>query len=326
VSRRAYGALGFVVLAAAACGDATPPVADAGLADVVSDAVDAVVPEDLAPPTPDVPFVCTRSPSTTPWDGRCNGHTALCTRAFDAVSFLTTHNSMSASEHRYFAPNQTHGIARQLRDGVRGLMLDLYDDRGVVSLCHGACSLGRMPLEVGLCDVARHLDADPGAVVTLILESYVSADAMEPAFRATGLLDAVHTQAAGEPWPTLGAMVAAGRRLVVLTDRDGGRRPWLHNVWDYAQETPFSAAEAGQLSCAPNRGRSANSLFIFNHFLTMLSGAPHLARQVNFNPFLLDRARQCATTRGRLPNFVTVDFYEIGDAAATVEALNGFAD
>ncbi len=314
-----------------ACGEASPAHVDGGLPTDVSapdvTATDTPAAQaDTGELSPDVPFACVRAPREKAWDGRCNGRAALCGRAFDAVSYVTTHNAMSAAEHRYIAPNQTHGIARQLRDGVRGLMLDLHDDRGVVSLCHGVCSLGRMPLEEGLCAVGQHLDAEPGSVVTLILESYVSAAALQPAFRAAGLLDDAHVQPAGAPWPTLGEMVRAGRRLVVLTDRDGGRRPWLHDVWDYAQETPFSATEPPQLSCAPNRGRSANTLFIFNHFLTQLSGFPHLARQVNFNPFLLERARACAASRGRLPNFVTVDFYEIGDVAATVEALNGFAD
>lgn len=318
-------ALALSLCALVGCSD-NPAVPVDATSDVVLDAAaDSPAEVDVAP-EPDVPFVCTRRRGAVPWDGRCNGREALCGRAFDAVSYLTTHNAMSNATERFIAPNQTHPIARQLRDGVRGLMLDLHDDRGVVSLCHGVCSLGRRPLVEGLCAVGQHLDEDPGAVVTLILESYVPVAAMEPAFREAGLLDDVHTQALGAAWPTLGEMVRSGRRLVVLTDRDGGTRPWLHDVWDYAQETPFSAAAPSELSCRPNRGDAGNALFIFNHFLTMLSGFPHLARMVNFNPFLLERARACQAARGRLPNFVTVDFYEIGDASAAVSALNGFAD
>lgn len=318
-------ALWLSVLALGACEDNPSVRADATVEAGVDAGGDTATETDAAP-VGDVPFACVRRRGAVPWDGRCNGREALCGRAFDAVSYLTTHNAMSNASERFIAPNQTHPIARQLRDGVRGLMLDVHDDRGVVSLCHGVCSLGRRPLVEGLCAVGRHLDDDPGAVVTLILESYVPVATMEPAFRAAGLLDDAHMQPSGTAWPTLGEMVRSGRRLVVLSDRDGGARPWLHGVWDYAQETPFSAASPSELSCAVNRGGTRNSLFIFNHFLTMLSGFPHLARMVNFNPFLLERARACQAARGRLPNFVTVDFYEIGDAAATVSALNGFAD
>jgi len=37
----------------------------------------------------------------------------------------------------------------------------------------------------------------------------------------------------------------------------------------------------------------------------------------------LDRAMQCRTESGQLPNFVTVDFFDIGDLFTVVDALNG---
>ena len=67
----------------------------------------------------------------------------------------------------------------------------------------------------------------------------------------------------------------------------------------------------------------SNSLFILNHFLTNIIGSPQLADMVNHNPLFIDRALQCESESGRLPNFVTVDFYNIGDVLAVVDALNG---
>jgi hypothetical protein len=43
---------------------------------------------------------------------------------------------------------------------------------------------------------------------------------------------------------------------------------------------------------------------------------------VNHNPLFIDRAEQCEEEGNALPNFVTVDFYDIGDLFDVVESLN----
>lgn len=65
--------------------------------------------------------------SARPPIDRCNGYAELCDRRLDKVAFVSTHNSMSAAEEPgwYFA-SHTRGIADQLDDGVRGLLIDLY--------------------------------------------------------------------------------------------------------------------------------------------------------------------------------------------------------
>jgi len=55
----------------------------------------------------------------------------------------------------------------------------------------------------------------------------------------------------------------------------------------------------------------------------VFSGEPGLANQVNHNPLFIDRALECEAFHDHIPNFVTVDFYEIGDLAAVVDELNG---
>ena len=57
----------------------------------------------------------------------CNGFPELCDRTLDEVVFPATHNSMSAAEYEgWFFPNQEKGIATQLQDGIRGLLIDAY--------------------------------------------------------------------------------------------------------------------------------------------------------------------------------------------------------
>ncbi|MBL8601341.1 MAG: hypothetical protein JNK72_05405 [Myxococcales bacterium] len=281
---------------------------------------------DAAPEAVDVPpWRCGRArPSPRP-PSRCNGHAALCERTLDAVSFATTHNAMSTRAERFTPPNHERAMATQLVDGVRAMMLDVHPFRDEATLCHGFCTLGRRRLAEGLCDVAQFADAHPDEVLVLIFESYVSGAMIEAAAREVDLVPDLHVQPAGAPWPTLGAMVGAGRRIVMLTDAGGGepQRPWLHALWSHAFENPYAAADEGALSCAMNRGDARNALFIFNHFLTAPLAMPELAERINHNPAFLARARRCAEARGHLPNFVTVDFYETGDLFAVVRALNG---
>src|SRR5687767_15168907 len=87
---------------------------DAGAADAGADLADAApvgapdgAPADAAP------------------QAACNGAAALCERRYDQVAYVTTHNAMSSQEDGFFGPNQFFGVARQLDDGVRGLMLDV---------------------------------------------------------------------------------------------------------------------------------------------------------------------------------------------------------
>ncbi len=57
----------------------------------------------------------------------CNGMAELCDRRLGEVVFAATHNSMGAAEEPgwYFAEH-IHPIRRQLEDGVRGLLVDVY--------------------------------------------------------------------------------------------------------------------------------------------------------------------------------------------------------
>ncbi len=64
--------------------------------------------------------------STTDPDG-CNGYVVLCSRAYDAVSYPTTHNSMSAADQSgWFIPEQPTGLVGQLNAGIRTLLIDSW--------------------------------------------------------------------------------------------------------------------------------------------------------------------------------------------------------
>lgn len=265
---------------------------------------------------------CSSEPVPVP--DTCNGAVELCSRRYDQVVYPTAHNAMSNQEDGWSIPNQYFGIPRQLADGVRGLMLDTHPWEGEPYLCHNLCQLGNEPLVDGLTDIRRFLDKNRGEVVTIIFESYVTADDTAAAFAASGADRYVHAQQPGTPWPTLRELIDADERLVVFTDDDGGGAyDWYMDVWAHAWDNPYAAREITDFSCDLGRGDPSNPLFILNHFLTRTRPVPEEADVTNADPFLLDTARDCQAASGSLPNFVTVDFYSVGDLFEAVRSLNG---
>jgi hypothetical protein len=258
---------------------------------------------------------------------KCNGHAELCDRAFDEVAYPMTHNAMSNAEAGWISPNQNFGITRQLSDGVRGMMLDTYEEDGELLLCHVICLAGSQPLVEGLEEILTFLEANPEEVVSIIFENYITHAQTAGAFEESGLIDFVYAHEIGEPWPALGELIDGGTRLVVFQEKmpQEAEYPWLMNIWEHAWETPFSFSTPEDFVCDPNRGNPDNPLFLINHFLTAtLGGSPESAEMVNYNPLCIDRVRQCEEEGNDFPNFVAVDFYDIGDLFDVVDALNGF--
>jgi len=276
----------------------------------------------------------------------CNGAVELCDRRFDQVAYATTHNAMSARfppyDYSILVSNQCSGVPTQLVDGIRALMLDIHwyqppdAEAPDLYLCHAYCDFGSQLLVDGLSEIRAFLDARPGEIVSFIIETDSDTvdmeDLIRDAFVASGLEPYAHVQTPGTPWPTLGEMVASNHRLVVLTDdsapharcdADGMPCPWYEYLWtSLAFETPFTFSQPKDFTCADNRGEPGNDLFILNHFLTNNVGAPSYAQQVNHGFELSRRARDCWAYQGRIPNFVTVDFYEIGDVVHITNLLN----
>ena len=78
---------------------------------------------------------------------QCNGSNDLCNKRYDEIAYLTTHNAFnSAAEGFSVLPNQTQSVSAQLNAGVRGLMLDVYDDNGTSMVYHGYAFIGSKPL------------------------------------------------------------------------------------------------------------------------------------------------------------------------------------
>jgi len=253
----------------------------------------------------------------------CNGHAELCTRSYADVSFAMAHNAMNSEEEGWTAPNQTIRLWAQLERGIRGFMLDTYTLRGETLLCHGSCALGKRPFVDALRDLRMFLDCHPAEVITLILEAHIDEATTARAFEDAGLLPYLDEQSSDAvAWPTLGEMIRSGRRLVVFTESSEVTLPWHHQAYAFMWDTNYAARSASDFRCDVLRGSRGHQLFLLNHFLTAPIASLSLAEMVNHDPLLIDRARACQSDTDDLPNFVALDFVELGDLLTTVDALN----
>ncbi len=162
----------------------------------------------------------------------------------------------------------------------------------------------------------------------MILEDYVDAPAIAKAFEAAGLADRAYAHQLGAPWPTLGAMLAMKKQLVVFSEHQGGTPRWYLPAFKEIQDTPYTFASAAAFSCVANRGPARAPLFLVNHWLASTDApgsAEANAAMVNVKSVLLPRVERCQRARHMLPNIVAVEFAEVGDLLAVVDELNGVA-
>lgn len=253
----------------------------------------------------------------------CNGHPELCARTLPEVALPATHNAMSSAEDDFAWPNQQHTMARQLDDGVRGLLFDTWDWYDEAWLCHGSCELGATPLADGLEVLRAFLASHPDDVLVLVIEDHLDPEPTAAAFEAAGLLPLLYTHDPAAGWPTLDEMVDRGERLVVTNEGTGPPPAWYHDFWALGWDTPYSFTDPAEFSCAPNRGDPGNDLFLVNHWIGDPLPRPENAAEVNTLEVLGGRVEQCRAESGRLPNLVAVDFYDRGDLFEVVRGLNG---
>lgn len=258
---------------------------------------------------------------------QCNGYTELCSKKYNEITTVMTHNAFNNEADDFSLPNQTHGIAQQLNDGVRGLMIDVYDIDGVISVYHSFEILGTEPLSEDLGEIKDFLDNNPNEVISIIFESHVTALDIENELANAGLTNYLYHQTLGEEWPTLQEMINADQRLVIFSESNDGSafQTWYHYAWDYVFDTNYSYSSPSNFDCGVNRGDVSNGLYLVNHWISSSigTGDKDEASIVNANPLLIDRLQECQNENNRQPNFIGVDFYEVGDAFEAAAILNG---
>lgn len=287
------------------------------------------------------------TPSST-----CNNYAELCNQPYSNVTFLTTHNAYAVGSS--IAANQHISISEQLDRGVRAIMLDIWhkDPKKPTftpRLCHNECGfLDAGTLQDTLSTIKTWLSTNPNNILTLIIENggKFTASALAAAFAQAGVDDQCFVfRGERGTWPTLQQMLTANQRIVVFVDNliadgDGSAAaPYLLSEYSLAWETPFKVEYKNPVfTCAVDRPKSGipqvrNPLYVLNHFvygqlpLTGASGVstsyPQAANEIN-GASLQSHVDQCTGEHGK-PNFVALDYFEVGDAQKVVSALNQVA-
>lgn len=153
----------------------------------------------------------------------CNGDSSLCSKPYNQVSYLTTHNSYAYTSN--VGQNQHYDIRTQLNDGIRGLKLSALKSSNYtgVELCHSSCDL----LDAGTAHntlniIASWLKDNPNEVVTIMwnnLGNFQATDLQQEYQQASGINNYLFVQPQSNwTWPTLSEMISSGKRLVNFMD------------------------------------------------------------------------------------------------------------
>ncbi|KAF9530747.1 PLC-like phosphodiesterase [Crepidotus variabilis] len=281
----------------------------------------------------------------------CNGRAELCERPYGSVTYLTAHNSFGASKDIFaLARNQEIDVSAQLQMGVRALQGQAHLKDGNLRFCHTDCALFDGGLVVDyLKKVKAFLDVSPNEVVTLIFtnpDKQSIPGMWQPAFDGAGLTSLAYVPPSRtmkrSDWPTLGELIDSQKRVVVFLDEgadgsDGGFVDFILPEFQMIWEDPFSP-QNNTFPCKIDRTAGPLSdndhMYLINHNLNrniipIGDGVllPDFANAKNTNSAksILAHASNCAPfAEGRAPNFVLLDFVDIGESIKTVNQLNGF--
>lgn len=219
-------------------------------------------------------------------------------------------------------------------------------------LCHSSCDLLNAGTLVNyLRTVKAWLDDNRYDVITILMGN---SDVLAPGnftgpVVEAGLLDLAYipdTVPMGlDGWPTLSEMILRNKRVVFMLDYEADQAtiPWLLDEFSYAWETPFSPTDR-EFPCIVDRppnqdvNISSQRLSISNHNLNIqiaFAGVSILVPAYN----LLNvtngvtgygsagvAVSNCTAMWNRPPNFLLVDYYNIGSFNGSALAVAATAN
>ncbi len=227
-------------------------------------------------------------------------------------------------------------VSEKLSEQARAALQRLTESVGfgsrkgkrAVWLCHTLCELGATSALGFLTTIRRFLALNPGQVVILFDEDYVSEASLEAVFKQSGLYSHLAVLREGQQLPTLGQLVRSQHNVLVFTQEPvSGRHPWnMYGFGGFIQDTPLGAVKPSQFSCKPSRGTASSPLLMLNDWADVFPPrrSPNIA--LTQRAFIVKRARQCEAERHHIPNLILTDFYDTGDVVGAARVLNGLGE
>ncbi|ORY83366.1 PLC-like phosphodiesterase [Neocallimastix californiae] len=261
---------------------------------------------------------------------KCNGYESLCNKSYNEVVYPTTHNSFAVG--KTFSSNQELSIDKQLTDGIRGLMLDIYPyEDGSIHFCHTDCN-DPMFLDAGnavdiLSIITSFLQQNPNEVITIFIENFngnVPADQINEIFTSSGLINYVYTPSSHDSWPTLNEMIDNHQNVVVFSDKlHDEAYPWYLSLDEYVSYNNYVSLQNENWNCDVYGGDG--SLFLLYHMKhVQILDKGYLPDTSSIDKTnSLDGINEHTQYCDRNINYLAVDFYNHGDVVAFAAGLNG---
>ncbi|KAI1389883.1 PLC-like phosphodiesterase [Hypoxylon trugodes] len=275
----------------------------------------------------------------------CNNYPEFCSRKYSNITHIACHNSPFTTPNN-LAANQQYDVTSQLNDGVRFLQGQIQWPSGgnEPHFCHTSCDiLDAGPITDWLGQVKNWVASHPYDVVTILLGNgnYSTPNLYVPFIEQTGILRYIYTPPvvpmALDDWPTLSEMVLKGQRVVMFMDYMANQTayPWLLDEFSQLWETPFDPTDKNfpcTVQRPPNLAApdAKNRLYMINHNLNIeisLLGTDMLVpartelnvtNNVTGSGSLGISANNCRSDWGRAPNFLNVDYYNMGGYPGSV--------
>jgi hypothetical protein len=256
----------------------------------------------------------------------CSGSDVYCSKRYDELCYAATHNSAASSTIAWQFPSQSQSIRAQLDNGIRALMLSVQTKDNLDLVCYGDCAQGNAVLSTVLGVIRDFLTSNPREVVTLLIDSQISAAKLQSDLTSASLDSFAFTPVLGQPWPTLGELIDLKRRLVVFANTPDTGPDWLLargvNVW----ETAANWASPITMTCGAAIGNTSLPFGLVHHYIAEDNGdasTSYTSTQVNDIALVVARLSRCIEEHGRVPNFVAVDYFEAGDVVGATQVING---
>lgn len=273
--------------------------------------------------------------NTTP----CNNYVEFCFRKYSNITMVAAHNSPFVGASA--ADNQVYDVTTQLNDGIRLLQGQTHKVNGTLRYCHTNCDiLDAGPIEDYLTTVYNWVNTHPYDIVTIILENgdYVWVENFTAPLEASGLVKYAYLPPkipmGLDDWPTLASMILTGKRVVLFMDYNANQAsvPYILDEFSQLWESPFDPTDRN-FPCPVDRppglslADAQNRMYMTNHNLntniTILDfsiSVPtttllNVTNNVTGFGSLGEGAQICYQDYGRAPNFLNVDYYNVGDGS-----------
>lgn len=273
----------------------------------------------------------------------CNGYAEFCNRKYSNITEVCAHNSAFVRTGNV-AANQALTIPYQLNDGIRMIQGETHYVNDTMYSCHTSCDLlNAGTFEAELTTVREWVQDHPYDVVTILIvnSDYVDVGNYTAPFENSGLTDYVYLPPKVpmhlDDWPTLSEMILSGKRVVVFMDYQANHKtvPYILDEFTHMWETPFSPEDVN-FPCTVQRPPTLTNqtvarddyMYLANHNLNQeisllgeslllpATSSLNVTNAAGLETGMLGAMTQnCTETWNRAPNFLLVDYYNVGSGS-----------